>query len=148
MKKKLPLIPFLNIIITNNCISSCKHCNVWKPKRCVQDAPVEKFIEFYKSVSKWFKPVHIFITGGEPLLYKDLDKLLEFGKKKNFIQTVTTNGYLINEENAEFLSQTCKNVVTVKRLSVLARQRHRAQTKTGKYPAPGDYRSWTVWRQR
>ena len=42
---------------------------------------------------------NIYYTGGEPLLYKYLEELLEYGYELGFNQILITNGVLLEQKN-------------------------------------------------
>lgn len=48
----------------------------------------------------------LLLTGGEPLIYKDFDKLYLGLKKMGLIVTINTNGTLINEEIADMFAKS------------------------------------------
>ena len=52
----------------------------------------------------------IIISGGEPLLHKDLEKILEYCKDKKVGVSLVSNGTLINEEKAKMLSKFNPNI--------------------------------------
>lgn len=80
-----------NYYVTYRCNASCHFCDIWeKPSPYVQIDEVEKNLDSLKNLGVKI----IDFTGGEPLLHRDLDKLLELAKNKGFLTTVTTNTLL------------------------------------------------------
>lgn len=43
----------------------------------------------------------IVFGGGEPFARKEIFEIAEYARNKGIVPNVTTNGYFINEENAE-----------------------------------------------
>jgi radical SAM enzyme (rSAM/lipoprotein system) len=86
---------------TSNCNLSCLHCGSdCKVIPDIKDMPVEDFIDVAKHVANKYNPneVMIVLTGGEPLMRKDLP---EFGKKitaLGFPWGMVSNGYLWTPE--------------------------------------------------
>jgi MoaA/NifB/PqqE/SkfB family radical SAM enzyme len=82
------------IAITNLCNSKCKTCTMWKNKQReeLDFKHLEKFAE--GRISKKIR--FLTITGGEPLLRKDVDRIVNMFKKKNpkVHITILTNGLL------------------------------------------------------
>jgi MoaA/NifB/PqqE/SkfB family radical SAM enzyme len=67
--------------VTNLCNSKCKTCSLWKNKKRIEP-DLKDIIKF--TDSKIFKSIRFLIlTGGEPFLRKDLDKLVNLFKTKN-----------------------------------------------------------------
>ena len=81
--------------VTDNCNFRCKHCYKEQPENYV-DLQAETIIEFLKEVdNNGFKP-SIVISGGEPLLYKDLFKVLDYICDGRSVR-VNTNGLLLDK---------------------------------------------------
>lgn len=80
------------VMLTNRCNLSCKHC-------CASQIISEKDISFdiVRKVVE-LNPHQICITGGEPLLYKNIEEVLKFIKKHyNGKLLLATNGLLVNK---------------------------------------------------
>lgn len=77
-----------NYYVTYRCNATCSFCDIWeKPSPYIT---LENFRENLKDLKKLGVKV-IDFTGGEPLLHRELDILLDEAKKAGFITTVTTN---------------------------------------------------------
>lgn len=68
----------INVMITSNCQINCQHCiiNDNTPANNNRNMPFAKAKELLSQAAKIVN--YIVITGGEPLLYPDLKKLLEY----------------------------------------------------------------------
>jgi radical SAM enzyme (rSAM/lipoprotein system) len=94
---------------TLRCNLNCIHCGSdCHRNSATPDMPVEDFLKVLDMVSKEYNPnkVMIAITGGEPLVRKDLE---ECGRKlyeRGFPWGMVSNGYLLT---AERLSSLCKS---------------------------------------
>ncbi|MFH1456023.1 MAG: radical SAM protein [archaeon] len=84
--------------ITHNCNFRCKHCYVKAPQKKQMTLEQVKYIA--KILKKYgFKKV--LLTGGEPLLHKDIKEITEL-LKKDFKVVLITNGTLIKEVNLDY----------------------------------------------
>ena len=85
----------LDLQITSKCNLHCRHC-LWS------EFPITELnYDRIKIILSDFKKLGGFligITGGEPLLHKDIFKILEFCRNLDFQITVSTNGLLINNQ--------------------------------------------------
>ncbi|MBA4851642.1 radical SAM protein [Emticicia sp. BO119] len=77
-----------NYYVTYRCNATCNFCDIWeKPSPYIT---FQNFRENLHDLKKLGVKV-IDFTGGEPLLHRELDVLLEEAKKASMITTVTTN---------------------------------------------------------
>lgn len=77
-----------NYYVTYRCNATCSFCDIWeKPSPYIT---LQNFRENLRDLRKLGVKV-IDFTGGEPLLHRDLDVLLNEAKKAGMITTVTTN---------------------------------------------------------
>ncbi|WP_070000610.1 putative heme d1 biosynthesis radical SAM protein NirJ1 [Cellulosilyticum sp. I15G10I2] len=90
---------------TNTCNLKCKHCYAdSKPEQFKEELDTEEAKALIDDLASLKVPV-LLISGGEPLLRKDLFELLEYTREKNIRTTVSTNGTLIDKETAKHLKQ-------------------------------------------
>lgn len=115
---KKPRINSLIFKLTDNCNLGCNYCyrgsNKEKPKKIMEDTliytTIEKYVNFKKEYGQANNPIRLIWHGGEPLIagidkFKNILRIeKEFEEKDgvNFINTVQTNGTLLNDEWAEF----------------------------------------------
>jgi radical SAM protein with 4Fe4S-binding SPASM domain len=86
----------LSIALTNRCNFSCKYCFIEKTKPT--DLPKDKYFSLINEAVKGLGIIQVGLTGGEPLLIKDLPYLIEYASKLACQVTVLTNGYLLTKE--------------------------------------------------
>lgn len=80
-----------NYYVTYRCNAKCGFCDIWeRPSPYVDLETAEKNLDDLKALGVKV----IDFTGGEPLLHRDIDKLLTMAKAKGFITTLTTNAML------------------------------------------------------
>ncbi|MDN5201631.1 radical SAM protein [Fulvivirgaceae bacterium BMA10] len=80
-----------NYYVTYRCNAKCGFCDIWeRPSPYITLKEAEQNLIDLKKLGVKI----IDFTGGEPLLHRDLDKLLGLAKEHGFITTVTTNTLL------------------------------------------------------
>ncbi len=80
-----------NYYITYRCNARCGFCDIWQqPSPYIDVARARRNLEDLRSLGVKV----IDFTGGEPLLHRQLPKLLTIAKELGFITTVTTNALL------------------------------------------------------
>ncbi len=84
--------------ITHKCNFSCKHCYA----ECPQDKEMSfQNIKIIAEALKKYGFKKVLLTGGEPLLHKDLKKIVNL-LKKDFKVVLITNGTLIRKVNIDY----------------------------------------------
>jgi len=92
LKRYTPLIA--HFTISTNCNFRCRYCKVWKKRK--KDLKTEK-VFLLLDILKKYGIQRLAIGGGEPLLRKDIGKIIDYSKKKGFYTTITTNGYYLKD---------------------------------------------------
>jgi len=83
----------INLEVTKRCNARCDFCDYW------QESP-PKELEDYVEVVKKLRPLSVSLTGGEPLLRKDLAEVIA-SLRRNFgflFLSLVTNGSLLTRE--------------------------------------------------
>ena len=94
-------ISIMDFNITTKCSLRCHECGSMMPFYSPEQQWTTTFEQFKSDLDKLLKSVNCIhrlkLIGGEPLLVKDLDKMLEYAAKKKKIKTVeiTTNGTIL-----------------------------------------------------
>ena len=91
--KRKAAMPNLEYIVTTRCTLNCKHCNTFIPYFNNQThANLTTFETFKKDIDKLLKSVdYIYdfgFVGGEPLLSKDLPKMIEYAVSKRQLKHI------------------------------------------------------------
>ena len=92
-----------SLITTFRCNAQCNMCNIWK----FQTSPNEEIDASY--YEKLPAGLRINITGGEPTLRKDIDKIFEILYPKSRLLELSTNGY--NTEKIVELANKYPNIL-------------------------------------
>lgn len=101
-----PLPPLVNLSfeITARCNLRCIHCEVSAGQPRGKEVSLEKLkecIDYLAAINGWT----VNIGGGEPLVRKGWDELLEYSLSKGLRASVETNGTLIDEKVADIFEQ-------------------------------------------
>ena len=95
--------------VTSRCNARCEHCGSscgdFVPKDEITGEEIKKVL---RDVAEHFDPKEVMlnITGGEPLVRKDLFELMDYATKLGFYWGMTTNGMLIDEEVVKKMAET------------------------------------------
>jgi len=118
-RKKLydkPILKDLFIEVTSMCNARCEHCG----SSCGDKIPTEEISSEYlkkalKEISERYNPndVLLNITGGEPLMRKDLFEIMDYANKLGFRWGMTSNGMLINDKVIEKMVETNMETISI-----------------------------------
>ena len=90
----------LNVTLTTNtrCNFKCKYCKIWKREENeLTTSQIEDLIEQLSCMGTQ----RLGLTGGEPLLRKDIGYLIDFAKSRGILVSLNTNGSLVEERIEE-----------------------------------------------
>jgi radical SAM enzyme (rSAM/lipoprotein system) len=83
---------------TARCNLNCLHCGSDCSKDSIHpDMPVDDFLKAIDSIKHARHPVTVVLTGGEPLLRKDIETCGRELRKRGFRWSIVSNGYLYDE---------------------------------------------------
>jgi MoaA/NifB/PqqE/SkfB family radical SAM enzyme len=99
----------LNLEVTHRCNLRCDFCPYWKQRG------EEKRLEDYVPIIRHLNPLHLTITGGEPLLRKDLERVIHnIREKTTFVyMSLITNGSLLTVDRALSLWRAGLNQLSI-----------------------------------
>jgi radical SAM protein with 4Fe4S-binding SPASM domain len=95
----------IQINLTNSCNLRCKHCYLAAGMTKKYELNVEKLIEFLENIYNIDGKTEVVVSGGEPLVYDDIFKIIEYLKSKEHKVILFTNGTLINKNNIKALKR-------------------------------------------
>ena len=100
----------LTINVTEKCNFRCKYCYESHTLGEMSEEIQNSIIKFVRENIQNYSSLHIGWFGGEPLLAKEIiyrlsEKLINICKfyKRNYISSITTNGYLLNPDTVQKL---------------------------------------------
>jgi radical SAM protein with 4Fe4S-binding SPASM domain len=99
-KNRIPL--YTTLEVTYKCNLDCVHCYIPKHYRIKKDLNFEIIKKTIKEIRS-LGGMYLVLTGGEPLLRKDIFDIIKYAKKLNFIVLLFTNGTLIDKVVAQKL---------------------------------------------
>jgi radical SAM protein with 4Fe4S-binding SPASM domain len=95
-----PSLRYLELHLLHKCNLTCRHCYLGPSQ------PIEMPVEDAVDITRQFSDtggLRLLISGGEPLLYKDLKTYLEHTQALKIRRVLFTNGILINSQNISWL---------------------------------------------
>ena len=102
---------------TLTCNAKCKHCgSSAQTKKYAGELTTEEVKRAFKEISEDYdaSKVYLNITGGEPLMRKDLFNVMEYvSNELHFKWGMTTNGMLINDKVIENLKRTKLDTISI-----------------------------------
>lgn len=99
--------------LTRSCNLACSHCRASsKHGPYAQELTTAECFKLIDEIVSFSNPV-IILTGGEPLLRKDIFEIAEYGNKKGLRMVMAPNGTLLTEENVAKIMRS-----GIKRISV------------------------------
>lgn len=98
--------------ITPNCVLKCKHCDIWrnKPEKQIGFNDAKKIID---NIYRWLGPFYLFFTGGEPLIIKDLPKILKYCHSLGISTHINSNASLVTEALAKKLVDSHLSAISI-----------------------------------
>lgn len=85
--------------VTRSCNLACRHCRASSKHGIYPDElTTRECFKLIDEIVSFSHPV-IILTGGEPLLRKDIFEIIEYGRKQGLTLVMAPNGTLLNDEN-------------------------------------------------
>ncbi len=115
-ESKLHQLKYILWECTLRCNLNCLHCGSdCKRDATIKDMPARDFFRAIDQVKDIVNPNHtmIVLTGGEPLMRKDLEQIGLNLYKRGFPWGIVTNGMLLNKNRLESLLKSGLRVITV-----------------------------------
>ncbi|PIR17921.1 MAG: hypothetical protein COV46_02085 [Deltaproteobacteria bacterium CG11_big_fil_rev_8_21_14_0_20_49_13] len=97
---------WLNVEVTKRCNARCNFCKYWEEK-----GPPE--LEDYTDIVKQFRPVVLSLSGGEPLIRRNLHEIVRKMRPYAHYVAIVTNGTLLTEKRATELFDAGLNQLSV-----------------------------------
>lgn len=101
---------------TLRCNLKCRHCGSDCDKDIIAaDLPKEKVLQVFRNIAESYEPkdIMVAVTGGEPLVRKDLFEILSEVSSMGFPWGMVTNGMVVDEELVESCAKSGMKSVSV-----------------------------------
>ncbi len=100
--------------ITRRCNLKCIHCRSSSELIVSEhpDFPTQEAYRIIDDIASYAKPV-IVLSGGEPLLRKDVFDIAKYGAEKGLRMCLATNGMLVNDEICEKIKESGIRIVSL-----------------------------------
>lgn len=110
---KKPILGAVELAVTYDCNLTCSYCS--SASLYQKDRPYLALEEIKMIISELIRQgaFVINLTGGEPLLRKDLFDIIQFIKKTKTLATLLTNGHLLTKECVNNLKKTALDTIQV-----------------------------------
>ncbi len=92
----VPSLRYLEVQLTRRCNLACKHCYLGEPEKT--DLPLSQTLSLLEEFEA-LQGLRVLFSGGEPLLYPDLETLNHELPRFLFRKVLLTNGTLIEEDH-------------------------------------------------
>ncbi len=103
----------LTLILTRRCPFNCEYCGIVdNTTNETTEVALETYKKFFDVILAKGQTPFVTLIGGEPLLYKNFEDLIDYFNYNNIPYTVNTTGYGIAQEKKEKIFKKCKGVST------------------------------------
>lgn len=101
LRPALELPRQVHLSVTDRCFLPCAHCDIYKNE--TTDLPEADWARVIDELAGWVGPAAMNFVGGEPLLRKDLERLMARAVRLGFTVSFNTNGWLLTDDRAKAL---------------------------------------------
>jgi len=101
-------IALVQLQVDYKCNLSCTHCAIEKFRKNINKVPYKLDIEKIKDIANQIHEeglVSICISGGEPLIFSNLEQIIDAIQPERFVLSMDTNGLGLTEEKIKWLVQ-------------------------------------------
>ena len=114
---KNPVLKDLFIEVTSRCNARCEHCGSscgdFIPKDEIEGAQIKNVLREIYDKNYNTSRIMLHVTGGEPLLRKDLFDIMDYANKLGFRWGMTSNGMLITDEILDKMNKTNMETISI-----------------------------------
>ena len=101
----------VHLAVTDRCFLPCLHCDIWKNE--TPDLEEAVWADLIDRLAAWCAPAGMNFVGGEPLLRKDLERLMARAVSSGFEVSFNTNGWLVTPKRAQAISDAGVSIAYV-----------------------------------
>jgi radical SAM protein with 4Fe4S-binding SPASM domain len=101
--------------VTQRCNAHCDHCGSGCENKEKEELELKYFKKALNEIAQEYQPssIMLYITGGEPLMRKDLFELTEYATSLGFTWGLVTNGILLNDKNIKKCKDTKMSTISI-----------------------------------
>ncbi len=112
---KEPKLKFLFLELTMRCNENCLHCGSHCNDVQSEELDVLTYMEFLDKIKRDFgtEELMLCVTGGEPLLRREIYDIMGYAHKLGFRWGMTSNGILINDMTAKYLARAGMSTISI-----------------------------------
>lgn len=123
----------VDIVLGYECNLSCAHCNIAKMRK---KAAPRLTIDDYRRLKRELDSLSVFsytFTGGEPMLFGNLDEIIRLFEPSRNVMILQTNATLLNRENLKHLKRAGIDIVDVSLDSMDAENHDKGRGRGGTF---------------
>lgn len=98
--------------VTPRCNLKCIHCRSSSSSKLKEVFSIEDAFKLIDNIASFCSPVFV-LSGGEPLLRKDVFEIASYGTEKGFRVCLATNGTLLNDERCQKIKESGIRLVSL-----------------------------------
>jgi len=98
-------VALIQMIVRTNCNFKCDHCAVDKFDQHSKGELSHEIIKKIADQADAMNLASICISGGEPLIFKDVEQIINIINPERFVISMDTNGWFLTEEKVKWLVQ-------------------------------------------
>lgn len=101
--------------VTKRCNAFCDHCGSKCGRENLEDMELIYFKKALDEIASSYNPhsIMLYITGGEPLVRRDLFELTRHAVSQDFTWGLVTNGILLNKEKIDLCKKTNMSTISI-----------------------------------
>ena len=115
IKKDTLLVDRIHVVVAETCFFRCKTCKIWNTQHAenTNKLSLGNYKKLFRDLRKICKKQsELQLTGGEPLLNKNLPEIVYEAYKNGFSPHLITNGWLITKKNVRKLLKANLSSIT------------------------------------
>ena len=89
--------------LTDRCFFRCPTCDKWRARRTSPELTAEAWERVLAALHAWLGPFHLSISGGEPLVRRDVLDIIAAASALGCTTNLMTNGWLVDDGMARSL---------------------------------------------
>jgi len=93
----------VHLAVSGHCFLPCVHCDMWKHK--TPELPTDAWREILSKLGVFCPGASVQFVGGEPLLRRDLEQLIEHSVECGLVPSTCTNGWFVTRNRARSLAE-------------------------------------------